>query len=383
MVSNAENLGWTSLSPVNLNPSQEGSNPQVTFNDLLYYRTGGIAFTEGNVPSTITQVTSVEQWQAKAKALRNIFEQTLGEQPDVECSLDSEILKEVDRGDYLERKIAYNVEPDERITAYLLLPKKLSHKVPAIVCIPPTVNIGKEQTAGHEESEGGQIRAYGLHLVKRGYITLSYDLYNSGERYVPGTTHYDTAPFYKRHPKWSMRGKDIWDCGRAIDYLLTLDKVDPHRIGAVGHSLGACIAIHAAAVDTRIGATLSNSGWYPSRLSKNTYIHARTTWWSDAPQLQPFAVTGKLFPIDLHEQIALIAPRAVMLIHPLNDEQYTVEEVDFTQPAFENLIQNVTHVYSLFKENNKYRHILHPNGHRHFDELHTTGYDFFDEIFAK
>jgi pimeloyl-ACP methyl ester carboxylesterase len=180
-----------------------------------------------------------------------------------------------------------------------------------------------------------------------------------------------------------LRGKDIWDCKRAVDYLLTLDEVDKGRIGCVGHSLGACIAIHAAAVDDRIGVTISNSGWYPSRLSKNTYLHARKDWWSDAPFLQPYATAGKLFPIDLHEHIAMIAPRPVMLIHPLNDEQYTVEEESVARPAFENLIKNVRQVYGIFDAEDNYRHLLHSEGHPHFERLHSEGYDFFDEMFEK
>ena len=66
-------------------------------------------------------------------------------------------------------------------------------------------------------------RAYGLHLVERGYVTLSYDLLSAGERCYEGHGHFDTAPFYEKDPDWSIRGKDLWDVGRAIDLFETLE----------------------------------------------------------------------------------------------------------------------------------------------------------------
>ncbi|MBI4530570.1 MAG: dipeptidyl aminopeptidase, partial [Candidatus Latescibacteria bacterium] len=40
---------------------------------------------------------------------------------------------------------------------------------------------------------------------------------------------YDTTPVYQRHPDWSAMGKAVWDAQRAVDYLTSLDIVDPER----------------------------------------------------------------------------------------------------------------------------------------------------------
>jgi len=200
---------------------------------------------------------------------------------------------------------------------------------------------------------------------------------------APGYKPYVTEPFYKKHPDWSIRGKDIWDVGRAIDVLLTLPEVDLQRIGCIGHSLGACIGVHAAAVDERIKAIVSNCGWYPARLAKNPLLHARLEYWCDCPPLRPFAYCGKPFPTDLHEHLAMIAPRSLMAFSPVNDEGYALSEQHITRPAIENLITNVKKVFDLYDANENYKHILHEKGHCMLEPEQELAYNFLNEKLRK
>ena len=352
---------------------------EVTFDDLLDIRKGGENLTLGSGPSRIERISTGEEWEVKARALREIFLQTLGQAPDIACPLSPEGIKEVDCGEYIRRRIEYSLEPDERISAYLLIPKHLKGKAPGVLCIHQTTPFGKEQVIGSDPSETGQDLAYALHLVKRGYVTLAYDLLSAGERCYEGLEHFDTAPFYGKYPKWSVRGKDLWDVRRAIDLLHTLDEVDPDRIGSIGHSQGGGITIDAMAVDHRIKAGVSNCGTWPLRLSKNPFNHARTGWWVGRPFLRPYCYTGKPFPIDMHECLALAAPRAIMNICALNDCMYTPEEESFARAAFNDLAENVSRVFSLLGVEHNFRNIVHLQGHSFLEAEREIAYAFLGE----
>ena len=351
---------------------------EMKFDDLLFMRKGGVNLTMGQEPSRIEKICAPQEWQIKAEALKELFLQTLGQTPTVSCPLSPQIIDETDCKDYIRRKVAYSLEPDERISAYVLIPKDMKEKAPAVLCIHPTTPLGKEQTIGNDPTEKGQDRAYALHLVRRGYITLAYDLLSAGKRCYPGLKAFDTAPFYIKHPRWSVRGKDLWDVGRAIDLLFTMNEVDTARIGSIGHSQGGGITIHAMALDKRIKAGVSSCGMWPDRISKNPFNQARSGWWVGRPLLRPYCRTGKPFPIDMHEHLALIAPRAIMISSALNDCMYTPEEENIIRPAFENMAENVAKIFSLLGAADNFKMSLHSHGHSFVKEQRERAYAFLD-----
>ena len=341
----------------------------ISFDDLLDIRRGGDGLTMGGGASHVARIDTPEEWETKSAALRAIFRQTLGRGPSEICPLDAEVVSETDRGDYVQRKIAYNVAPDERIVADVLIPIDLNARAPAVLCIHPTTPLGREQVIGNDPSEKGRDRAYALHLVRRGFITLAYDLISANERRYEGLRDFDTAPFYEKYPEWSIRGKDLWDLSGAVDLLETIPEADAKRIGSIGHSQGGGITIHAMALEPRISAGVSSCGDWPSRFSKNPFNHARTGWWVGRPFLRPYCQTGKPFPIDLHEYLALAAPRAIMPITALNDFQYGLEETQITRPILERMAESVSEVFALYGVKGNFRQVLHEEGHG-FDDAH-------------
>jgi dienelactone hydrolase len=280
---------------------------------------------------------------------------------------------------YIKRTVSYNVGPGERIRTYLLIPINKPLPRPALLTIHPTTPLGKEQTIGNDPSPEGYDRAYGLHLVQRGYITLSYDLLGANERNYPGYRSFSTEPFYQQFPDWSVRGKDIWDVSRGIDFLETVPEVDSSRIGSIGHSQGGGITIDAMSQEPRIKVGVSNCGDWPGRLMKNPFARARTGWWIGTPNLRAFCWCGKDYPIDLHEKLALIAPKPLLMITALNDWDFGEKE-SITRIGFENLTMNVKKVYSLYNASNKYESILHLDGHTFLDHARQQAYDFFDRF---
>jgi dienelactone hydrolase len=349
------------------------------FADLGMIRRGGREMTMGAGETKISPLSSAAEWEQKAAALRDLYRLTLGNPPDEKLETSPELVEEYHMDGYIKRKIAYNVSPDERIDGWLLLPEKISAgPLPAVLCIHQTTPHGKEQVIGNDPSPAGQSLAYALHLVKRGFITFAYDLLSAGKRCYPGLKDFDTAPFYEKYPEWSARGKDISDVSCALDVMQAMPEIDPERIACIGHSQGGGITIEAMALDSRIKVGVSSCGMWPMRFSKNPFNDARTGWWVGRPRLRAFCYTGKEFPVQMHELLAMSAPRAFMNISALNDFGYTADEAEFTNLIFKNMEENIQKIYGLYGQD-VFENIVHWDGHGFFDVYREKAYSFIKE----
>ncbi len=346
---------------------------KVDFNDLPLIRRG---CDSGGGESRLVPVNSIEEWEQKADALREIFIQMLGETPYHDIDPAPEVVSEENCNGYLRRKINYNTGPDERISAYMLLPEKIIGTIPAVLCVHQTVNMGKDQVIGLDPTPTGQDMAYAEHLVQQGFITFAYDILPAGERAYPGIEPFDTGPFYEKYPQWSIVGKEIFDVSQALNVLEAMPEVDQDRLGSIGHSKGGGITIHAMAFDPRIRAGVSSCGAWPNRMSKNPWRSARGSWWVGLPRMRPFCLTGKEFPVQLHELLALAAPRALMNITALNDNKYSLEEAPLTGAAYLNMTENLKAIYRLYDRERYFENITHLNGHGFVEEQRTPAYDF-------
>lgn len=355
----------------------------VDFNDLMMIRKGLPEMTLSAGETSIEPMTSVQDWGLKAEALREIFLQTCGEQPQIDCPLDIRIESEKDCGDYLERHLSYALEPDERVTSIALIPKCFKAPYPAVLCIHPTCDIGKLQTVGRDPLETlppeKVDRAYGYHLVKRGFVVLAPDLLGAGDRRYPGLRSFDNGPFYNKHPRWSGTGKDLWDLGRALDAIQQIPEADPGKIGSIGHSQGGGLTTYLMAVDKRVKAGVDNCGLWPLKAQKNPYSIARTGWWIGRPAMRPFCLAGKDFPIDVHELMALAAPRQSMTIIALNDWGYQPKEETVSRQIWDDLGANVKKIYTLSSSSEYFKLILHLDGHGFPKPMREEAYAFLEK----
>src|SRR5689334_23132348 len=174
---------------------------------------------------------------------------------------------------HTEIKINYDDETGARIPAYLLVPRSSATKrFAAIVAAHQCAwacDLGKEQVVG--KSVDWQDQAYGLELVRRGFIVIAPDANKVGERFDPAlrqrwqTAHVwssqhacCTAPGGSWHS--GNRWKRVYDVMRAVDVLCAHPQVDPSRIGMIGHSLGADTTLWAMPFDPRISAAAISCG---------------------------------------------------------------------------------------------------------------------------
>jgi dipeptidyl aminopeptidase/acylaminoacyl peptidase len=151
---------------------------------------------------------------------------------------------------YIRKKLTFAVGKDDRVPAYLLVPREAKGKLPAMLCLHQTNGkIGCKSPVG---LGGRPTLYYALHLVERGYVTLSPD--------YPSFGAYDYDFQKSAFKSGSM--KAIWNNMCAIDLLQALPEVDPEKIGCIGHSLGGHNTMFTAAFDTRIKA--AGSPAFPS-----------------------------------------------------------------------------------------------------------------------
>ena len=270
------------------------------------------------------KIATPQAWQARCEVTKNLLQVFLGEPPKTKPPLAAKIIEETTQETHVLHKLVYQTEPGEFVPSYLLVPKNLRRKTPVVICPHQTTQEGKREPAG---LAGNPQLHTALHLVQRGFVTFTYDALCFGERHDPASGHYgDAIPFYRRHPRWSLLGKMVWDLSRAIDYLETLDIIDSTRIGSVGHSHGGITTIFAMALEPRIRAGASNCGFDTFRIDGNTWR------WSHATALIPklgFYVSSRYLnmdqyravpdsevietPFDMHEVLSLIAPRPLLI----------------------------------------------------------------------
>jgi dienelactone hydrolase len=222
-------------------------------------------------------------------------------------------------GRYKRLSISYNVEGDDRAHAYLGIPLHPAGKAPAVVVLHGTSDQGAKVVAGLLPGREGVSDYAALdHLCRRGFVVIAPEHFVAGER-IPPEGAYDTTRFYRKHPAWTAVGKFTYEHSIAVDVLVTLDEVDPAHIGVMGHSLGGHGAYFLAAYDERIAAAVCNCGGGGFRHDRGVEEWARDRWYVYFKHLRPGLLAGELPPIDIHEIIALIAPRAYLEVLGLND----------------------------------------------------------------
>ena len=325
-------------------------------------------------------------WADRRRAIRETMDAFLGEPPRAVVPLASETLEETVESTYVRRRVRFRAGTGEWIPAYLLVPKAATrnHRTPAVLCPHQTTQEGKREPAG---LAGNPEQATARHLVERGFVTLTWDAICFGERHDPASGHYgDAIPFYRAHPRWSLLGKMIADVSRAIDYVSALDEVDPSRIGCAGHSHGGITTIFGMALDDRLAAGASNCGFDTFRIDGNVWRWSHAT--ALIPRLGFYASSPYLtmdfyravpdseviqVPYDLHEVLALAAPRPLLL--STSDEDFVFPNAGWSARK---PLERVKPLYASLGAPDKLEATVFAGGHRLPPDVAAGMYDWLE-----
>jgi pimeloyl-ACP methyl ester carboxylesterase len=277
---------------------------------------------------------TADNWPADRRRIEQAALKIFGPFPHKKPLLDIKTHGEdEDRGSYIRRKVSFQVQPGDRMPCWLLVPKERTGRVPAIICFYGTTSgAGKDVTVGLSGRAPGTqpVRnlAFAIDMAEAGFVALAPDYLRDGERMKPGRRAYDTTDFYNEFPDWSIHGKDAWDTMRAIDYLETLDFVDPEKIGMIGHSYGGHSTIFTAALEPRIKVAVANG-------PVSDFLHHGLHWAvpkgagasQSLPALRPYVLDHMLpLPITFYEFTSLIAPRPLMVGQAAGEHRPREEE---------------------------------------------------------
>lgn len=146
------------------------------------------------------------------------------------------------------QKVTFHNRYGIELAADMYIPKDAHEKMPAIAVSGPFGAV-KEQASG----------LYAQTMAEHGFITIAFDPSFTGES--GGTPRFMASPDINTE-----------DFQAAVDFLSTQDNIDPEKIGIIGICGFGGMALNAAALDTRIKATVTSTMYDMSRVNANGYF---------------------------------------------------------------------------------------------------------------
>lgn len=146
------------------------------------------------------------------------------------------------------RKITFYNRYGITLAADLYEPANVKGKLPAIAVSGPFGAV-KEQASG----------LYAQTMAERGYLTIAFDPSFTGES--GGNPRYVASPDINTE-----------DFQAAVDFLSVQENVDREKIGIIGICGWGGMALNAAAIDTRIKATVASTMYDMSRVNAKGYF---------------------------------------------------------------------------------------------------------------
>lgn len=256
------------------------------------------------------------------------------------------------------------------VPAYFYVPKRIGvdGKSPGMLALHPTGKQGK----GIVDGQGKPNRAYARELAERGYVVIAPDYPSFGD-----FSEYD----FNNDPYESATMAAIDFHMRCVDYLEQHARVDPDRIGVIGHSLGGHNALFLSALDERIRVVVTSCGWtqfdyYDTGPSGIERYGGRLGPWAQERYMpwirEKYNLDGDLLPFNFHEVLALIAPRGCFTNAPRHDANFSMEGVI-------NGLAKARPIYQLLDAEDHLQ-VRHPDAAHDFPtQVRRESYEFIDQ----
>lgn len=297
-------------------------------------------------------------------AIRAIWEKEIGQWPPLIERPQLEILSTTNRDVFTQQRVRVQVAEKQKLEGWLLTPSGRG-PFPAVV-VPfyePETSIGLK----------GRLRDFAYQLAKRGFVTLSIGS-PGGDARLPDTAGVEIQPLH-------YLGYVAANCANA---LANLPRIDPKRIGIVGHSYGGKWAMFAAAFSDKFACGVwSDPGivfdearpninyWEPWYLGKDPEFGRRPG--VVTPENPRTGAYKRLFESgrDLTEVMALVAPRPFLVSGGSEDP-----------PERWQALNRVNEVYHALGATNRVAMSNRP-AHEPTEESNRLIYEFFERFLGR
>lgn len=217
---------------------------------LNYYRNSGLIVDingQSEIEETAEKIKSVVDSNIVYNSWLQLTKQVHGDVVGLTEEWDKTFAKS-DKVDH--QKVTFKNRYGITLAADLYMPKNVQGKLPAVAVCGPFGAV-KEQCSG----------LYAQTLAEQGFLTVAFDPSFTGES--GGEPRNVASP-----------GMNTEDFCASVDFLVTNDKVDPERVGICGICGWGGMALNAAAIDTRIKATVTATMYDMSRVNAQGYFDA-------------------------------------------------------------------------------------------------------------
>ncbi len=304
--------------------------------------------------------------------------------------LDVKILEEQKLDNYVQKLIEYTIEDEERVQAFLLIPRQKIKKVPGVLAIHQDgdhrpYEYGKSEPAG---LRGDPELQYGLETCLSGYVVICPDRFPFESRSLANSKFkktFSTFPIFTRYQSKELdltedlyqgcvanrllfqgrtaMGKVLFEMQRALDVLCDQPEVDSNRLGVIGHSAGGLYATLVMYIDPRVKAGCSSSG---------TFLFS---WWFGKDTLRPINGLFGIVPPglqkwgDVDDILAGLAPRAFLETEGIQNITDEMREDKTRKARLRYQEQGVPE---------KYKFIVYEGGHVFPKDMRDKSYAWFD-----
>ena len=197
------------------------------------------------------------------------------------------------------KKVSFKNRYGLTLVGDLYLPKDVKAAKLSAIAVSGPFGAVKEQVSG----------LYAQKMAEKGFVTLAFDPSYTGES--SGEPRNVASPDINTE-----------DFSAAVDFLTTLPEVDADKIGIIGICGFGGFALNAAAMDTRIKATVTSTMYDMSRVNAKGYFDAMTPEQRYALREQLNQQRSK----DVHNKTIAIAPGL--------PDKLTGQEPQFVQDYF-------------------------------------------------
>ncbi|RCS56202.1 hypothetical protein DTL42_00305 [Bremerella cremea] len=226
---------------------------------------------------------------------------------------------------FTRHKVYVRTTADYWSPVYYFVPKNITGKRPAIVClhghsgIDPYIRLN--ETPPQKEKTDHSALDYALYMAEHGYVTAAIVVRGWNETQGRQDWYVKTPPRSCHQVTMNTlllgmtpQGLRCWDAMRVIDFLETQDEVDAEKIGVAGLSGGGTLAMYLPILDQRVKLAMIAGAFSEYRLSIYNINHCICN-----------CLPGIMAAGEMADVVALFAPRPVLLINGVDDQIFPID----------------------------------------------------------